>query len=63
MPINKKSYIQEWFTNSVEWNLVSGIAQELFGYLSKLGVTSQMVELNVPGTSSKKIQDDCLKKL
>ena len=62
MPINKKVYVQEQFADTDEWNLVSDIADDLFGYLSDPGVVTEIDELNVPGTSSKKNQDVLLKK-
>jgi len=62
MTINKQVFVQDKYSNTDEWKLVSGIATTLYDYLSQPYVTKKIDAVNVPKVSSKEVQDVLLEK-
>ena len=62
MTINKQVFVQDNYSDTDEWQLVSNIASTLYDYLSQPRITKKIDALNVPKVSSKEIQDVLLEK-
>lgn len=62
MAVHKATFIQDTFASSQEWTRVLEIANDLYGYLSNPKVAQEIDEVNVPGASSKEIQNVLLRK-
>ncbi len=62
MSINQQKFVQDEYSDTAEWQLVSSIAKSLTDYLSQPLVTKKIDAVNVPFASSKEIQDVLLEK-
>ena len=48
MTINKQVFVQDNYSDTDEWQLVSNIASTLYDYLSQPRITKKIDALNVP---------------
>ena len=60
--INRKSFVQDKYSKSKEWQEVSKHSDSLYRYLRKDAITKELDSVNQPGVSSHKIQEIILRK-